>query len=452
MAGEGRGVRILVAAVAALMVGTAPGHAQSLGERFERIFGPPVSQDGASPARRQQRAQAPSRPSTPPPAPSNVPLPQERPENAGATSEEPEEPAAAQPDDGQVPLADDDAVETLETGEETPSQIEAEEPSSEAADEPAPDNAVQDAASAPPETPDGVPTPAPADRPADDPDADYDGETSRDVDARPQDADEEAAPEAEQEAGAGSHESEPAAPGGEADEARNDDPPASEPELEPEPTPAYVSPEKARTVPEPAAPEVEPAGVTPDASVEAAAAVDDAMECEEELRARGAEFTVGPSVAEGACGVLRPIQLTRFSAGTAMAPETQMLCRTALALDIWVSEALVPAAREHLDEAAPATLRHASTYVCRDRASENGLSEHGKGSAVDIGALEWEGRAPIVIEAQEAGSPEDEFLADIRRAACGPFRTVLGPGTDADHAEHFHFDIAARSNGSLYCR
>ena len=150
--------------------------------------------------------------------------------------------------------------------------------------------------------------------------------------------------------------------------------------------------------------------------------------------------------------MLRPVQMTRSSAGIAVEPATQMLCRTALAFDIWVSEGLVPAAESVLDAAPPETIRHASTYVCRPRASESSISEHARGSAIDIASIEWGDRDPIVVEKQAAGSPEDRFLADIRRAACGPFKTVIGPGTDADHSDHFHFDIAARSNDSTYCR
>jgi hypothetical protein len=32
----------------------------------------------------------------------------------------------------------------------------------------------------------------------------------------------------------------------------------------------------------------------------------------------------------------------------------------------------------------------------------------------------------------------------FRTAACGYFTTVLGPGANAAHASHFHFDLAMR--------
>ncbi|WAJ27343.1 extensin-like domain-containing protein [Antarcticirhabdus aurantiaca] len=220
----------------------------------------------------------------------------------------------------------------------------------------------------------------------------------------------------------------------------------------PQPAPAYVSPEKARTEPEPDAPEASPATVTPAESAEAAAAIEDATACEAELTKRGAEFEVGPSLSEGACGVLRPVELKRFSSGVAVLGQTKMLCRAALALDVWVGEAVVPAAKAELGGASVEAVGGGSTYVCRDRASENGISEHGRGSAVDVAAVALKGGRRIVVEPKAPGTDEDRFLAEIRRAACGPFKTVLGPGTDADHADHLHLDIAARNNGSLYCR
>jgi hypothetical protein len=40
----------------------------------------------------------------------------------------------------------------------------------------------------------------------------------------------------------------------------------------------------------------------------------------------------------------------------------------------------------------------------------------------------------------------------VRKAACGPFRTVLGPGADADHSLHFHFDLEPRKSKSAFCQ
>lgn len=224
------------------------------------------------------------------------------------------------------------------------------------------------------------------------------------------------------------------------------------PEKPEKPSPAYVSPEKARTQPEPSAPSTPAAAVTPEESVEAAEALLDAETCEGELKKRGVDFSVGDSIADGDCGVLRPVTIRALSTGMKVSPDTQMLCRTALALDIWVAEGVVDAARKAFPDEKLASMTHASTYVCRDRASESRISEHSRGSAIDIASFGFQSGKVVPVERQEPASAEDRFLADSRRTACGPFRTVLGPGTDADHDTHFHLDIAARNNGSTYCR
>jgi len=90
--------------------------------------------------------------------------------------------------------------------------------------------------------------------------------------------------------------------------------------------------------------------------------------------------------------------------------------------------------------------------VCRPRASEKGISEHARGSAIDIASFVFDKGEEIGVATKPAGSPEAKFQDSIRAAACGPFKTVLGPGTDSDHDTHFHLDIAARNNGATYCK
>lgn len=194
------------------------------------------------------------------------------------------------------------------------------------------------------------------------------------------------------------------------------------------------------------------ATVTPAASVLAAAAVEDAELCEAELKKRGVEFTVGESISEGECGVLRPVNVKRLSSGVEVSPDTQFLCRTALALDEWMTAGVLPAVKAELPGRKLSQFRHASTYVCRPRASESGISEHARGSAIDIAAFVFDKGEDIGVEAQAEGSSEAKFQAAVRAAACGPFKTVLGPGTDPDHATHFHLDIAARKTGATYCK
>ncbi len=400
----------------AMVLSAGPGAAQTIEQRFERWFGPPVGQAGQG--TRPARSSEPARPRTTAPAATSVPTPSERP-----AEDSPPPPTESIDDVPTEPAAGTEAPgETTEAGPASDADTADDGPpdGDGAADEAADPGTASETDADP--TFGTVPTPEP--RPSDEPDGP-------------------ATDEPFDPSGASDAVSQAAAPL---------DAPAEPGASEPEPSPAYVPPENARTSPEESAPDTPDFEVTPQESVDAARAIEDARLCETELKARGATFTVAPSLSDGQCGVLRPVSLTRTSSGVAIGPGTQMLCRTALAFDIWVGESVGPAARAELGTGAPSAIRQVSTYVCRDRASETGLSEHGRGSAIDVGAFEFEGREPVRVEEQAPGSPEDRFLASVRRAACGPFQTVIGPGTDADHSDHFHLDIAARSNGSTYCR
>ena len=44
------------------------------------------------------------------------------------------------------------------------------------------------------------------------------------------------------------------------------------------------------------------------------------------------------------------------------------------------------------------------------------------------------------------------LLNTVRADGCEYFTTVLGPGYNRDHADHFHFDIKARRSGHRACR
>ena len=97
------------------------------------------------------------------------------------------------------------------------------------------------------------------------------------------------------------------------------------------------------------------------------------------------------------------------------------------------------------------SIDQASAYVCRPRHGTEKLSEHAFGNALDIATFELADGRRIGVRAEATGA-EATFLGQVRKAACGPFTTVLGPGSDADHALHFHIDLAMRRPGSAFCR
>lgn len=137
-------------------------------------------------------------------------------------------------------------------------------------------------------------------------------------------------------------------------------------------------------------------------------------------------------------------------AGVALTQPAAIDCSTAKALKTWVETGVKPAIGRK--GGGVAALQIAASYSCRGRNNQTGakVSEHGRGRAVDISAiLLADGTSVTVLKGWDSKS-YGKTLASVRKAACGPFNTVLGPGSDRHHADHFHLDTA-RGRGA-YCR
>jgi hypothetical protein len=79
------------------------------------------------------------------------------------------------------------------------------------------------------------------------------------------------------------------------------------------------------------------------------------------------------------------------------------------------------------------------------------MSEHGFGNAIDVAAFTLESGRKVTVEQGYFGSrSESRFLSEVRSDACRDFNTVLGPGSDRHHHDHFHLDVANRQ--SKYCK
>lgn len=174
--------------------------------------------------------------------------------------------------------------------------------------------------------------------------------------------------------------------------------------------------------------------------------------CRARLRELGVAFEEHPPQSEPeGCEIAHPLTVSSLGGGVALEPEGVMNCAIAEANARFVRDQAQQQATRHLSSRI-AAINQVSAYVCRPRHGTRKLSEHAFGNALDWGAVILEDERRIDVRAYRRGSPEATFFAAIRRSACGPFTTVLGPGSDADHADHFHFDLAERSNGSTYCR
>ena len=162
--------------------------------------------------------------------------------------------------------------------------------------------------------------------------------------------------------------------------------------------------------------------------------------------------TLDPIDGPGGCGVRAPLKVSEVAGIRLQGPAT-VNCPTAEALAMLVVDHIVPAAKEHLD-ATPDVLAIGSSYVCRTRNSRAGakLSEHAIGNGIDIMSFGFPDRDSVAVAALDAELPEFRFLADVRASACELFTTVLGPGADPAHANHFHLDLRRRKNDYRLCQ
>ncbi|OCW59173.1 extensin family protein [Hoeflea olei] len=177
--------------------------------------------------------------------------------------------------------------------------------------------------------------------------------------------------------------------------------------------------------------------------------------CEAELRKLGATFKrLEPVAGDNGCAIAAPYRIDTIARGVTLAPASQLRCEAALALARWTAETVVPAVGALPGDVTLTRINHGSTYVCRRRnnASTGKMSEHAIGNAIDIVDFDFEGRKPIGITPRAGdGNIEEAFQRAVRGGACLYFTTVLGPGTNKAHADHLHFDIAARRGGYRLC-
>jgi hypothetical protein len=174
------------------------------------------------------------------------------------------------------------------------------------------------------------------------------------------------------------------------------------------------------------------------------------IDCRRRLQDLGVEFeNRSAESGEVGCSVPYPVSVSGLGGGVGLQPEALMNCALAEAAARFTAEIAAPAAKREFGSGLKA-IDHASAYVCRPRNGSSKLSEHAFGNALDIARFALsDGRAVDIVE--RPPERDARFLGALRKAACGPFKTVLGPGSDADHALHFHLDLAPRRNGGTVC-
>jgi hypothetical protein len=175
--------------------------------------------------------------------------------------------------------------------------------------------------------------------------------------------------------------------------------------------------------------------------------------CRARLRELGVEFSEHePLKEESGCSAPHPLTVTSLPGDVELRPQAVLTCAMAEATATFVRDHAIPMTRQEFGSDLTA-IDQVSSYVCRPRNGTQTLSEHAFANALDWGALELADETRIEVRAYQRAEPRRaRLISAIRDAACGPFKTVLGPGSDADHADHFHFDMAERRGGSTFCQ
>lgn len=237
-----------------------------------------------------------------------------------------------------------------------------------------------------------------------------------------------------------------------------------------EPEPPTVAPTPTQK-PDIAEPEVEPPAVAPQPAEKPAVTDDKKMlpdprsadlpdekmpqeevACRERLKTLGVAFEAhkAESDPEIGCSIPYPLVLKTLGKSIEIGPGTELNCQMAEAAARFAADVIQPAAKAEFG-ADLKSISQASAFVCRPRHGTRKLSEHAFGNALDIASFTLSDGRKIEV-GPTPPEKDGRFLDAVRKAACGPFKTVLGPGSDPDHSLHFHLDLEPRRHGGTFCQ
>jgi hypothetical protein len=190
------------------------------------------------------------------------------------------------------------------------------------------------------------------------------------------------------------------------------------------------------------------AALIPRALPKETTAKDGTESCFQKLRAMGAKFKIAAATVDyGKCNVENPINLLSVTTkqSTVDLPEAPLLnCKFALQFSKWLSESGAPILSAQLNSPVE-RISTGPGFECRGRNGDGTakVSEHGYGNAVDISTFRLRNGKTLNVS-------DSTLLPGVRASACGYFTTVLGPGANAAHASHFHFDMGAHGKSGNY--
>lgn len=164
----------------------------------------------------------------------------------------------------------------------------------------------------------------------------------------------------------------------------------------------------------------------------------------------------GAAIRKGSCGMNAPYKVMAFAGGSVQMKTRQTLaCPIISVIEDWIANVVQPAAQIYFG--SPVVEMHTGSYSCRGRNNKKGarLSEHSFGNALDVMSFTFENGETVTVKKGWSGSEaEYNFLREVFVGSCAYFTTVLGPGSDRYHSDHFHLDLARHNKDwtNRYCR
>lgn len=178
--------------------------------------------------------------------------------------------------------------------------------------------------------------------------------------------------------------------------------------------------------------------------------------CRTRLKRLGVVFTEkSPINQSGSCRIENPIEVSGFNSGSiAFKPAATLNCQITEAFARWIKGDLQPSSRLRYLSGIN-TIYNAGGYSCRTMNHRRGakMSEHSRGNAIDVTKIVLNNGKSIAVRKPGFFSfREKGLLNSVRSDACNYFTTVLGPGYNREHADHFHFDLMQRRSGYRACK
>lgn len=177
----------------------------------------------------------------------------------------------------------------------------------------------------------------------------------------------------------------------------------------------------------------------------------DEIQCRQRLKKLGVRYVDLKPIYDGpSCQIAHPIKLQAIGS-VEMRPAATLTCAMAASFAAWTRNELVPSSRLRYFSGVQ-TIHQGSAYSCRRIARSRTMSAHSQGNALDVMALTLNNGKKIDVKKQGLFSFRARgLLNNVRSDGCEYFTTVLGPGYNWDHRNHFHFDLMQRKNGRHAC-